>query len=118
VVVAGSLGCVSVWYNTVAQADRQETEMFIKLTEAGNEEGIDIWNNHLFEADYVHYRWAAEYPDGLYLVPFERGEGPSNGRFLVISLFDGGNLIQEIVAFRCAIYIMNSQGRTVDKFAV
>ncbi len=60
--------------------------MFVKLTEAGNEDDKDPWNNHLFEADYVHYRWEAEYPSGVYFVPFGREEGANTAPLLVISL--------------------------------
>lgn len=92
--------------------------MFIKLQEVGKE-GIDVFDNHLFEADHIHYRWQEEYPDAIYFVPFgRRDDVPEDGSLMVISLYDRGSLTEEIVTFNCAVYIMNEKGKTVDKFAV
>ncbi len=92
--------------------------MFIKLLETGKE--VDNFNNHLFEADHIHYRWQEEEerPPALYFVPFERGADEHGEPLMVISLYDRGSLTEKIVAFNCAVYVMNEQGKTVDKFAV
>lgn len=93
--------------------------MFIKLQETGKE--IDNFNNHLFEADHIHYRWQEEKecPPATCFVPFERSaDEPRDEPLMVISLYDRGNLTEKIVAFNCAVYVMNEQGKTVDRFAV
>ena len=97
--------------------------MFLKLV---SKKASGEFDNHLVEADHFGWGWCKEWPKEYYL-PFPISENTfevasdQSSQVMVVEVFKVNKMKQvelqlSIVVFEATGYLLNEEGKTIDKF--